>query len=107
VRGKAVNKFDNAVMLQHHALCQVDNGGVNIAGKSAQRKQQHVLLRLESRSARLGVTFAQKLANAITEFRQCTVLFRRDSCAHVPKCIAIRYIVPVALRSACYQLSET
>src|SRR5216684_1870010 len=77
-----VDQLDRAVMLQCQPVRQGPDGSFFAFGKAADRQQEQILLRLEARLLRHRVSFADKLANEVTEFREGLVLRRGDFFCH-------------------------
>ena len=81
--GKAVDKFDDAVMLEDQAFGEVADGGINAGGEAANSEQEEILLGLEAGGARLGVAFTNEEADAVTEFREGAIFRGGDAGAHL------------------------
>ena len=81
--GKAVDKFDDAVMLEDQAFGEVADGGINAGGEAANSEQEEILLGLEAGGARLGVAFTNEEADAVTEFREGAIFRGSDAGAHL------------------------
>jgi len=77
-----VNQFHGAVVLQHQALGQCLDSGFGSLRKSANCKQQKILLRFKPLPACRSIGFAQKNAYPITQRGQRTVISGRDLCCH-------------------------
>src|SRR2546423_336116 len=79
---ESVDQFDGAVMLQGQPVRQCANRRLHTLGEPAKRQQEQILLRLEARGARYGVSFPKELAKTIAELRESLVLRRGDFFCH-------------------------
>src|SRR5437879_5914635 len=78
-----VDQFHGAVMLQRQPVRQRTNRRFLALREPAQRQQEQVLLRLETRSTRRRVPFANEFANEVAQLRQSAVLGRCNFARHV------------------------
>src|SRR5947207_7188802 len=69
-------------MLQRKAVRQGADGRFHASGKPAKRQQEQILLRLKAGSARHGVPFADKLANAVAQLGEGLVFRGGDFFRH-------------------------
>jgi hypothetical protein len=68
----------------------------------ANHQQKEILLRLQPRSARRVIAFAQKLPNLVPQFRQRPILLRPDLAAHrtsISYCDTLRRPAPPPVRN--------
>src|SRR5712664_1301458 len=77
-----VDQFNRAVMLQRQPLRQGPDGSFFAFGKTADRQQEQILLRLQPRRLRHRVPFPDELANAVAQLRERLILRRGDFFCH-------------------------
>src|SRR5216683_2023386 len=77
-----VDQFDRAVMLQRQPFRQCADRRLHAFREPAKRQQEQILLRLQACRLRHGVPFADELANAVAQLRECLVLRGGDFFCH-------------------------